>query len=255
MNTFLRAVIVEDEPHSTLALTEILHQYCHNIRVVGTAACVEEAVRVIDEVVPDVVFLDIELPPLNGFEVLERCKDRDELEVIITTAYNSFAREAIKAKVTDYLYKPIDIDQLEEALLNVRRNIQARRKTDPQHDVQSNNGLKIRTIDEVLWVPKSEILYFKTEGSYTSIVFESGRPPMMVCKTSGYFEKMLKHDRDFTRANRAYIVRSSKITRIAIEHGLSLLELNNGHKITITPARRDELLEVLGLIADGETLL
>lgn len=255
MNTFLRAVIVEDEPHSTLALTEILHNHCHNVKVVGTADCVEEAIRIIDEVVPDIVFLDIELPPSQGFEVLERCKDRDELEVIITTAYNSFAREAIKAKVADYLYKPIDIDQLEEALQNVRSNIKARRNIDPQHDIQTNNALKIRTIEEVLWVPKSDILYFKTEGSYTTIVFESNRPPMVACKTSGYFEKLLMPEKDFTRANRAHLVRTSKITRIAIEQGTSLLELTDGTKIPITPARRDELLEVLGLIANEDTFL
>ena len=111
----LKAIIVEDEKHSRETLKSLLEEFCVGIEVVGTAGSVLEAVKVISSLRPDVVFLDIELQTGTGFDVLNQLQDLN-FEVIFTTAFEQYAIKAVKFSSLDYLLKPIDLEELHNAI-------------------------------------------------------------------------------------------------------------------------------------------
>ncbi|MDH5604230.1 MAG: response regulator, partial [Cyclobacteriaceae bacterium] len=115
----LRIVIVEDEKHGRETLKNLLLEFCKNVEIVGMAGSVEEAVEVITREKPDVVFMDIELQTGTGFDVLDRLKGFG-FEVIFTTAFEQYAIKAIKFSSIDYLLKPIDLDELQQAVEKAR---------------------------------------------------------------------------------------------------------------------------------------
>ena len=114
----LKAVIVEDEKNSQELLKELIHEYCEGIEVHGIGGSVAEGLKAIQEVQPDLLFLDIELPDGDGFQVLEKTPNIT-FDVIFTTAYDQYAMRAFKFSATDYLLKPVDIEELQEATKRV----------------------------------------------------------------------------------------------------------------------------------------
>ena len=112
----IKAIIVEDEELGRAALKNLIHKYCPDISVLGEAGNVKEAKKLVAEMNPDLVFLDIEMPGGSGFELLEQTEGTANFSVIFTTAYNQYAVKAFKYSAVDYLLKPINIDELINAV-------------------------------------------------------------------------------------------------------------------------------------------
>ncbi|WP_221887927.1 LytR/AlgR family response regulator transcription factor [Chitinophaga polysaccharea] len=115
----LTAIIIDDEKKGRVALREKLHDYCPEIELLGEAADGAEGLHLIQEQKPDIVFLDIEMPIMNGFEMLHQLPQKD-FHLIFTTAYNQYAIKAIRYAAFDYLLKPVDIEELKSAIQRVR---------------------------------------------------------------------------------------------------------------------------------------
>ncbi|HLT71984.1 MAG TPA: LytTR family DNA-binding domain-containing protein [Cyclobacteriaceae bacterium] len=245
----LRVVIVEDEPHSSMSLENLLRDYCSNTRVVGRADNITDGVREISIKRPDLLFLDIEMPGGNGFELLEQC-DGFDFEVIFTTAFEHYALKAIKFSALDYLLKPIDVDELQEA---VRKVVQ---KKERDHDnlkvttLLRNLGkskldqtIALATAEGLEFIRVSDIYYCQAEGSYTLFhLKKTGK--LLVSKHLKEYENLLG-DYGFFRVHNSYLINLAEVARYVKGDGGYLI-MNNGDSVGLSARRRDAFIRLFG---------
>ncbi|MDG1570980.1 LytTR family DNA-binding domain-containing protein [Robiginitalea sp. M366] len=236
----LRAVLIDDEAQSREILRNYLEKYCPEVAVKGEAADVTQGVAVIREQQPDLVFLDVEMPFGNAFDLLEQLPDR-AFETIFVTAYQQYAMEALNSHAAYYLMKPISIDALVAAVEYVR---EIKGKEDRLHDrvlkgvqrVEGKITLPQQDGFEVLDV--SDIHYCKADDNYTEIHLEKRR--IVVSKTLKYFEEALQ-EYPFVRVHKSYIVNVGEVVRYRRGKGGSVV-LASGKEILVAPSRKKQLL-------------
>lgn len=249
MNVPLNVVIVEDEIRSRELLFNLLGQYCNDIKVTGMAATVDEAVAMIDERLPALVFLDIEMHAGTGFDVLMRVKQRN-FHVIFTTAYDHYALRAIKFSAVDYLLKPIDVEELQAAVQKVQERVQAQVSSDTLEALMQNLGKKnpeefsitLSTIDGLEFIPLSQIIRLEASGPYTSFFLADGRK-IMVSRHMKEFEQMLS-DYGFFRLHNSYMVNLKSVQRMIKSDGGYAI-MSDGAMVPISPKKKEEFLELI----------
>ncbi|MEO0900041.1 MAG: LytTR family DNA-binding domain-containing protein [Bacteroidota bacterium] len=246
----LKAVIIEDEEKSRIGLQNLVEDYCHDIQVMATAEDVPKGVKAIVKHKPDVIFLDIEMPQHNGFELFEFFTEPD-FEVIFTTAYDQFAVKAFKMSAVDYLLKPIDLGELRAAIEK------AREKRINQHSLEHLALLKdnmsdsrsdrvaLPTQEGYLFVSLHDIVRMEADGNYTKFHLGNEKQ-ILVSKTMKEFEKLFQGN-NFFRAHRSHLVNLewvSKYTRAKAP----TLTMKDGTEITLSPSKREAFLQsMLGL--------
>ena len=210
----LKALILDDEYHARNNLSMLIEGYCTDIEVVEMASSAEEARKYLKNHSVDVVFLDIKMPNEDGFEFLNSLPNRD-FGVIFTTAYNEFALDAFKANAIDYLEKPIDIDDLIEAVGKIKKM-----KAGNQ-PIQLNEGIlemiksvvkqelayektSIPTKDGLVIVNNSEIIHLEASESYTTIYLSNGKK-YLSSKNIKIFEENLNKN-IFFRTHKSHII-------------------------------------------------
>jgi two-component system LytT family response regulator len=215
----LKAIIVDDEGKARRILERFIVEYCPLIEIVALAEDVPQAVKAIHATNPDIVFLDIEMPGYNGFQLLEFF-DEINFEIIFTTAYSEFALRAFQVSAIDYLLKPIQIEQLQMAvqkLLKIHGNSQIHQRL---ATLQRNlEEYKIKKIvvplsEGSLFVELRDILYLKAEGSYANIFFKEGNK-VIVSKNLKDFEDQLTIQEGFFRTHRSFLVNTDYIRQIS----------------------------------------
>ncbi|MBD0833030.1 LytR/AlgR family response regulator transcription factor [Aestuariibaculum sediminum] len=238
----LNAVIVEDEQTSRDILKNYLGKYCPNVSILGEAENVEEALVLIRNNDLDLVFLDVEMPYGNAFDLLDKVGDID-FETIFVTAYNHYAIEALNAHASYYLMKPISIDELIKAVDYVT---QIKQKEQALHEQvllpKVNNVSGKITIPqfngfEVLEI--NEILYCKADDNYTEI-YLSDNKKKVVSKTLKYFEDALLHT-GFARVHKSYLVNVNQVIKYVKGKGGSVV-LSNGKEIMVSASKKSDLL-------------
>ncbi|MFT7072065.1 LytR/AlgR family response regulator transcription factor [Patiriisocius sp. Uisw_017] len=237
----LKAIIVEDEETSREILKNYVAKYCPNVILLGEADSVESALVLLRNSDPDLVFLDVEMPYGNAFDLLDKVGDRN-FETVFVTAYNHYAIDALNAHAAFYLLKPISIDALIEAVDYVQE-IKTKEK-ELQESVLKSNFSQVQgkiTIPlqhgfEVLEV--KDILYCKADDNYTEIFI--GEKKKLVSKTLKYFEEILTSS-GFARVHKSYLVNVNTITAYNKGKGGSVT-LSNGKQIMVSPSRKKELL-------------
>ena len=237
----LRAIIVEDEETSREILRNYLNKYCPSVTLLGEAANVEEALVLIRNNELDLVFLDVEMPYGNAFDLLDKVGDR-QFETVFVTAYDHYAIDALNAHASYYLLKPISIDKLIEAVDYVA---EIKEKENSLQNVvlqPKNSGISGKiTIPqqqgfEVLEINK--ILYCQADDNYTQIFLEQGKK--LVSKTLKYFEEILAEN-GFARVHKSYLVNVNAIVEYRKGKGGSVV-LSNGKQIMVSPSRKKKLL-------------
>ena len=237
MSVMLKAFLVDDEKKSLSNLENLIHQYCPKIHVIGSTQSSVEAVQLIKKSSPDVLFLDIEMPEINGFELLKLLGDTSKYKVVFVTAYNQFAIKAIKENALDYLLKPISIKELmevEERLLNVSKPLSTKDEIVKDKIVISiHEGYVVEALEN--------ILYFQSESNYTTIIRKEGKD-LVISKTLKHFEnELLEHQ--FIRIHNSFLINSIYIEKV-VKHQ-SYLMMKGGKKITISRRRMASVLELL----------
>src|SRR4029079_3116418 len=171
----IRAIIIDDELSSLQNLQQKLTEFCPSVQVIATAQKPEEAILLINHHKPDVIFLDIEMPKMSGFSMLEELGEAD-FDIIFTTAYNHYAVEAIRIAAFDYLLKPIAIKELQQAVerLNNQRNYQTKEKIDilksSMNDKKSQDDkIAISTAEGLEFIPIKNILHIESSSNYSKI--------------------------------------------------------------------------------------
>lgn len=238
----LRSIIVEDEETSRKILKNYLNKYCPNVDILGEASNVEEALVLIRNTELDLVFLDVEMPYGNAFDLLDKVGDI-EFETVFVTAYNHYAIDALNAHASYYLMKPISIDELIKAVDYVT-------EIKTKEDALQDQVLvpKTTTVNGKITIPQqngfevletSNILYCKADDNYTEIYLNTNKRKL-VSKTLKYFEEALSES-GFARVHKSYLVNVNEVTKYIKGKGGSVV-LSNGKEVMVSASKKSNLL-------------
>ncbi|GAA0717298.1 LytTR family DNA-binding domain-containing protein [Aquimarina litoralis] len=239
----LTAIVVDDEANSRAILKNYLQKYCPTVQVLGEAASVQETLKILETENPDLLFLDVEMPYGNAFDLLEQVPDRT-FETVFVTAYDHYAVDALNAQATYYLLKPIAIDNLIKAVDHVS-HIKEREKElqdkvlTPKISATVDGKITIPQQDGFEVLKISEILYCQADDNYTKIFLNSGQK--LVSKTLKYFEDSLK-DQGFVRIHKSYLVNINMIVRYKKGKGGSV-QLSSGKELMVSSSKKGALLD------------
>ena len=245
----IKALIIDDELSARESLIKVLNLYCENITVVAVGSSVEDAIDLIYRFSPDIVFLDIEMPNGNGFTLFEKIK-QPSFETIFTTAYEEFAIKAFRISALDYLTKPIDFRQLQEAIGKYRQKQKIGIREQRFELLIENmtnrpsefNKIVLPDYEGYSMINISDIIYCQADGSYTHIYLLNGKK-LTTSKLLKSIEELLPNE-TFFRIHKSYLVNLNLIKRyIKIDGNQVVLE--NNIKLDVSDRNRKEFLDKL----------
>lgn len=205
----LKAILIDDEPDCLRLLSLQLKEYCPQVEVLGEYSSSEEGMLAIRAQNPDLVFLDIEMPGMNGFTLLEQLGQKISFSLVFVTAYNDFALKAFRFSALDYLLKPLDSQELQEAVSKAEQ----RRQIDPRQldmlRTQLNGGKHPNKIavpyqNAIVFVELTELVYCEADSNYTRLFLSTGKH-YLLSKTLREVQEVLE-ERNFLRVHRQYVV-------------------------------------------------
>ncbi len=243
----LSTVIVDDEMNARENLHLLIQSFCPELEVVGLAGSADEAKILIKQYSPDVVFLDINMPQKNGFDLLEEVETKN-FNVVFTTAHSEYALEAFKADAIDYIQKPIDIDDLRKATEKAMRyspsmdddSSTANNQITPEDEMEK---ISIPTRSGYIFIENKDIVYFKANENYTEIILSSGKKLISSKTIKRYEEKM--NDKIFYRTHKSFIINKHNHMVEVSRNGGNLVIMSNGHEIPIARRRVTDFLKVI----------
>jgi two-component system LytT family response regulator len=244
----MKAVIVEDELHSRETLKNLIEEFCSDVSVAGMAGSVTDAVKLIRHVKPNVIFLDIELQVGTGFDILAQLTDLT-FDVIFTTAYEHYAIRAIKFSSIDYLLKPIDFEELQQAIRKARTHQNEFAQKQQQEILLANiagKGMKkicLATSDRLEFVNVEDILLCEASGSYTNVYLKGSRK-IMVSRHLKEYESLLS-DENFMRVHNSFLINLNEVKQYVKSEGGYIL-MNDNHQVSVSPKKRDEFFSRMG---------
>ncbi len=227
----MKAVIIDDEEDSRKILANYLSKYCIDVKVCGFGESVVTGQEAIEKHNPDVVFLDIEMPYGNGFDLLDRIKDVT-FETVFVTAFDHYAIQALNQSAAYYLLKPISIDELINAVDKIRTGrseaSSARHSRVLLDNIRTpvNQKIMLPTMEGFEIVAINTILYCEAADNFTRFYLEGVANPLLICKTLKYFEEILK-DHRFLRIHRSHLINPDYVIRYTKGKGGSVTMKNN----------------------------
>jgi two-component system LytT family response regulator len=244
----IRIIIIDDEP----AAREIIREYLAHCTDVVVAAEYPDGftgLKGIQEIKPDLVFLDIQMPKLTGFEMLELLETRPE--IIFTTAYDQYAIKAFEQNAADYLLKPFSRERFEDALNKVRERIATGKSglaidriiADTEGAREPISRIAVKARDGIRLIPLEHIFFLEAQDDYVMICLKEEK--FLKQKTMHYFETHLPVS-DFIRVHRSYIVRLDQIVRVEpYEKSNGIAVLRDGRKVPVSRSGLSRLKELL----------
>jgi len=241
----LTSVIVDDEPKAIQSLSWELSNFDTQIKVVATFNDPEEALIYLAKNNIDCLFLDIEMPTMDGFQFLNKLKSRN-FAVVITTAYNEYAIKALKNEAIDYLLKPIDTDDLEETIEKVKKHSFNALNSSKVEKVLLNfnknlntKKITINTDGKMLFLEPKEILFIESDGNYSTIHTIDNKK-IVVTKKLKEVNTLLPEEL-FFRIHNSFIINLKKVKEFYKTDGYVLIE--NNHKIPVSRQKKGEFLD------------
>jgi two-component system LytT family response regulator len=237
----LKAVIVEDEANSREILGSYLAKYCEKVTLLGEGGTIEEGLAQIKKHQPDLVFLDVEMPFGNAFDLLDQITERN-FETVFVTAYNQYAMDALNHHAAYYLMKPINIDELIKAVDYVRAIKEKENALEGQvlqaKPVRAEGKITLPQQDGFQVLDVSDIYFCKADDNYTEIYLEKKK--IVVSKTLKYFEDTLQ-SYSFARIHKSYLVNVSEVVKYKKGKGGSVV-LSNGKELSVSASKKANLL-------------
>lgn len=246
-NNIIRALIVDDEAKSRNILQKLLITFCPNVQIIGIADSIDTAYQLFVKENPQLLFLDVEMPHGTGFDLLRRLPHQ-QFEVIFVTGFDHYALKAIKFHALDYLLKPIDIDELMQAVHKAAIALQKKEDTNRLRQLLSNldnehlstHSIAIPTIDGREFIRIEQIIYCQAEGSYTWIYLDD-KQKLLSSRNLGEYEKLLpraskieKHS--FFRIHYAQLINLFYIKKYNSRE--NYVQMSNGDKVNIAQRRK-----------------
>ncbi len=244
----IRAVVIDDEYESRHTLINFLVKYCPDITVVAEAASVTEAVGVIEESLPDLIFLDINMPAENGFQLFDRLRNKDFYTVFVT-AYDAYALQAFRHHAADYLLKPIDIHELMATVTRIVRlrddKIKVKELTDLLHAFKrpaEKPKIALPVTEGLIYVRTTDIVRCEASSNYTFIYFEDGRK-IIVARTLVLYEEALK-DKGFARVHHQHLINLHHVEKYVRGRG-GIVVMSDQKEIQVSQRKKEEFLRLL----------
>jgi two-component system, LytTR family, response regulator len=254
----MNAIIIDDSQNAIDALCAKLQRHCPQLKIAATFTNPKEAVEAITLYNPDVIFLDVEMPQMDGFEFLQQLRN-NKAEIVFVTAYNHYAIQAIRASAFDYLEKPVDVKQLKETVERLNKKLSESRKnqshtidsTLAEQLLESLQQLKIQTQQTTLSLAVSEginivqvaeIVRLESLSNYTKFYISDGKQ-IVVSKTMGEFEELLLQH-NFFRVHRSHIINLNHLRHFH-KNNEAWVEMKDGTRAEVSDRKRKELTERL----------
>ncbi len=246
----LKAVIIDDEQDSRTILANYLGKYCKDVEVLGFGDSVKTGIVAIEEYQPDVIFLDIEMPYGNGFDLLESI-EQINFEIVFVTAYDNYAVKALNRSAAYYILKPIDIDDLINAVERIKQNISENEVQQHAKILLENLGNKGHKVQKIILptmegfelINSDEILYCEAEDNFTQFYFTDQRKPLLICRTLKFYEQALE-DLGFLRIHRSYLVNLNFVKRYTKGKG-GYITMENGKELEVSASKKKILFDSL----------
>lgn len=243
----IRCILIDDEKNALEMMEWLLKTYCPEVEIVAMCNSSEQGVEAISKLQPDVVFLDIEMPNMNGFDMLEKF-DKLFFDVVFCTAYDQFAIKAFKYSALDYLLKPVDPDDLKATVKRIeeRKSAPGRQQFDlllqtmKQGNKNTPQRIALTTGDGLIFVNTSDIIYCEAESNYTN-VFLTGGKKVLVSKVLKDIDEVLSGS-DFYRVHSSFLVNINRIKKLIRGEGGYII-MDNDAMVSISRSKRQEFME------------
>ena len=244
----INAIIVDDEPHCYKTLGALLKRYCPEINVLATCANGIEALQAIQKLNPDLVFLDVEMPKMNGFEMLEQLPEVN-FHLIFVTSYDAYALKAIRISAIDYLLKPVDREELQKAVQKVINRMAAPLPGQLkiildrlQHPSTAANKIALPTMEGLQMIQVDTIITCEADDNYTTLLLKSNKK-IVISSTLKVIEELLE-DYSFLRVHRSFVVNLDEVEKYVKADG-GYLVMSDGSQIYVSRNKKEELLKKL----------
>ncbi|MEO8403265.1 MAG: LytTR family DNA-binding domain-containing protein [Chitinophagaceae bacterium] len=246
----ITAILVDDEENNLSALKEKINRHCKEVKIIAICDNAEMAIKSIDSLQPDIVFLDIEMPVMNGFLMLQQLSFKN-FELIFATAYDHYAIKAIQFSALDYLIKPIEIEDLKRA---VNRAVEKKNNTIPNKQLelllenlvtskQTYRRIAIPTASGLEFIKTDDIVCLEASINYTYLYLDDG-VKYTVSRTLKDFEDMLPAEL-FLRIHNSYIINKNYIKRYIRGEGGQVV-MSNGMVLDVSKRKKAEFLKSIG---------
>lgn len=238
----MRVAIVDDEKHCVNSLVLHINSLFPDYEVVVQSTNPREAIKSLQDTPVDLLFLDVEMPGMNGFEFLESF-EQPTFEVIFTTAYSQYAIPAFRAKAANYLLKPIDEGELQEAVAIWQEKRELEKDSTQisalleslKKDELLGNKVAVPILDGFEFIDVKSVLYCQSESNYTNIHFECGKT-LLISKTLKEFEKVMEKFL-FIRTHQSFLINPHHMRKY-VRHNGGYIVLVNGKEIPVSANRR-----------------
>lgn len=242
----IKSVIIDDEPKAIQSLSWELSNFKKEIEIVATFSSPEEALEYLPKHDIDCLFLDIEMPTMDGFQFLEKL-ERKDFATVITTAYNEYAIKAFKKEAIDYLLKPIDTDDLEETIKKIKKHIKAKSNKSENlermllnfNNAISQKKIAVNTDGKLIFLDPNEIFFLVSDGNYCTIYATNNRNIVLTKKLKEVGAKL--SEQQFFRIHNSYIINLGRIKEYFKSEGYVIME--NDYKIPVSRQRKSEFLD------------
>jgi two-component system, LytTR family, response regulator len=243
----IRTILIDDEEHCLYTLNILLSEYCPKVQVMASCDSVVQALDQIDKLKPDLVFLDIEMPFMNGFEMLEKIKPIS-FSVIFTTSYHQYAIRAIQYSALDYLLKPIDPKALLAAIHRVEQ--QKMKPSAEQFQILLDqlsqkekrfSKIAIPTTEGFELIPADQVVHCKADDNFT-IVYLKNKSTKIACRSLKDMEEQLNDFNNFVRVHNSHMVNMNEVSKYVRGEG-GYLVMTDGSTINVSRARKEALLK------------
>jgi len=243
----IKAIIIDDEQHAIESLKYELSQNCPEVTMIGESTDAKNAIQLVNELKPNLLFLDIEMPWMSGFELLQKI-DEISFEVIFVTAYDRYAIKAFKFSAIDYLLKPVNGKELKKAVSKVvskksdfnQNHLQALIQNLTQKE-ETLEKIVLPTVDGLEFVQVDQILRCESDSNYCRIILANGRS-IYLAKTLKEIESLLV-DHAFHRVHNSHLIAEQYILKYSNAEG-GHIEMNNGDLIPISRSKKNEFLNL-----------
>lgn len=243
----LKSVIVDDEESSRKVLKEYIVRYCQDVTVMGEADSVQSALPLIQKVSPDILFLDIEMPKGNGFDLLEQINDIT-FETVFVTAFDNYAIQALNCSAAYYILKPVSIDELIAAVNKI--SVQKQKMQPAFHTkilleniyavTAQEKKIVLPLIDGFEVVKIQDIVACEANDNFTDFHFIN-KPKKMICRTLKFYEQLL-NECGFLRVHKSHLINLEQVVKYNRGKG-GRVTMSNGSEISVSPMKRDMLLK------------
>lgn len=246
-----KALLIDDEPNALVVLQMLLQKHCPHVQVLAAINSSTEAVTIIKQQHPDIIFLDIEMPQLNGFQLLEQVAD-ETFHLVFITAYDQYAIKAFRYSAVDYLLKPVVPEELIAAVAKIDAQDKTRKARIATLAANMQQAGKKQPPEIIalphsrgyLFQPVTEILYCEAHNTYTTFYFDH-KPPLLITKPLSEVENLLEGG-SFFRIHRQYLANTKKVKELIRSEGGYLI-MNNGQELPLSRNRKDDLMQFLRL--------